>query len=106
MIAAWFASMWAKAGAWLALAGAVIAAIFAALLYGEHKGRQTGVADAAKQAVADAKAAQDAVTHGASVRANVESDTAKLPEAPAQKVADADPTTAAGQLRQDGWTRD
>ena len=106
MIAAWFASLWAKAGAWLALAGAVIAAVFAALLYGEHKGKQVGVADAAKQAVADAKAAQAAVTDAATVRANVEAETAKLPEAPAQKVADAKPSTAAGQLRQDGWTRD
>ena len=106
MIALWLAKIWTKAGTWLALAGAVVAAIFAAMLYGEHKGKQVGVSDAAKQAVADARAAQVAVTDAANVRATVEADITKLPEAPAQKVADADPATAAGELRRDGWTRD
>lgn len=106
MIAAWFAGLWAKLGVWLALAGAVIAAVFAAMLYGEHKGKQVGVADAAKQAIADARAAQASVTSASATRASVEAATAKLPEAQAQKIADADPATAAGELRQDGWTRD
>lgn len=106
MIAAWFAGLWAKLGVWLALASAVLAAVAAAAVWGERKGKQVGIADAAKQAVADAKAAQAAVTDAATVRANVEADTAKLPEAPPQKIADADPNTAAGQLRQGGWTRD
>lgn len=104
MIAAWFAGLWAKAGVWLALVGAVIAAVFAAMLYGEHKGKQ--VADAAKQAIANARAAQASVASASATRAAVEAATAKLPEAPAQKVADADPATAAGELRQDGWMRD
>ena len=106
MIALWFAKIWTKAGTWLALVGAVIAAIFAAMLYGEHKGKQVGVAGAAKQAVADARAAQAAVTDAANVRATVEAEITKLPGAPAQKVSNADPATAAGQLRQGGWTRD
>ena len=105
MIALWLAKIWTKAGTWLALAGAVVAAIFAAMLYGEHKGKQVGVADAAKQAIADARAAQASVTSASATRASVEAATAKLPEAQAQKIADADPATAAGELRQDGWTR-
>lgn len=105
-LTAHLAALWAKAGTWLALAGAVIAAVFAALLWGEHKGKQVGVANAAKQVAKDAQASQQATKTAASVRAEVESASAGLPDAPAQKVADADPATAAGKLRDEGWTRD
>lgn len=106
MIAAWIARLWTKAGAWVALAGAVIVAVLGALLWGEHKGKQAGVADAARQAVKDAAAATKAVQDAAATRTQVDAAADKLPDAPAQEVGNAAPDTAAGKLRDDGWTRD
>lgn len=106
MIAKWFAELWAKAGMWLALAGAVLAAVAAAAVWGERKGKQVGIADAAQDAIREANAAAKQVKDAAQTRAGVEAEASQLPDAPAQKVADADPATAAGKLRDDGWTRD
>lgn len=106
MIAKWFAELWARAGVWLALAGAVIVAVLVAFLTGKHKGQDAGLADAAQQAIRDARAAQQATQDAAKTRADVEAKTAALPDAPAQKVGDADPATAAGKLKDSGWTRD
>lgn len=103
---AWLAKLWAKAGTWLALAGAVIVAVAAAAVWGERKGKQVGIADAAQDAIREANAAAQQVKDAARTRTDVEADASKLPDAPAQKVADADPATAAGKLREDGWTRD
>lgn len=104
MVWDWFVST--KFGRWVIGIAALVAAFIAAWWMAHMQG-------ASAQAVKDAKAQQDAqadtagqVKAAAQTRADVEADAAKLPDAPAQKVADADPATAAGQLRQDGWTRD
>jgi hypothetical protein len=81
----------------LALAG-IILAIGAALLYGRHRGREAAEdAEAARDAQANARAQQ--------ARNEVDNETAKLPDAPAQRVGDAVDGTAAERLR-DRWTRD
>lgn len=70
------ALIWAKLGKWIALIGAAIAAVFAALLIGRHKGAQAqATKDATQDAQADVQAAQqtqstlaDASTAAAQVR--------------------------------------
>lgn len=83
---------------------AAIVAIASAWLLGRHKG---AVTQKAVQAASDARtavqAAQDTIK-AHEVRHDVESEVQKLPDAPPQSVADADPATAAGKLR-DGWLR-
>lgn len=81
----------------LALAG-IILAIGAALLYGRRRGRE---------AAEDAQEARDAQARAEAqaTRNEVDNETAKLPDAPAQRVGDAADGTAAGRLR-DRWTRD
>lgn len=84
---------------------AALAAIAGVLLYGRHKGKQAAEqAEAARDAEANAKAAQQ-VIQAHEVRNEVEAENAKLPDAGPQTVATADPATAAGQLRDDGWVR-
>jgi hypothetical protein len=104
---AWFLST--TIGRWIVGVGAVLAAlavaIASAFLYGRGKGKgEQATADKAKDAQSLAQAAQEAVD-AANVRKDVDNETAKLPDAPAQSVANADPATAAGQLRDDGWVR-
>jgi hypothetical protein len=84
----------------LAVVGAGILAIFL-------KGRESG--KASNQAKVD-EATQDAqiATHTAQAvetRHDIDQTVAQLPEAPAQTVANADPNSALGQLRDDGWVR-
>ena len=56
---------------------------------------------------ADATAAAATVnTQQLESRHATDVEVAKLPDAPAQTVATADPATATGQLRDDGFTRD
>lgn len=87
----------ARLKTWLAAAGAVVIAIASALIYGWFRGkRQVEQAQDAKQA--------DVIEHATEVRNDVERTTHALPDAPAQPVADADPDTAAGQLREH-WSR-
>lgn len=103
MTAIW-AWIWGKVGKWLALLGAIITAIFAAEEYGKHEGKQQQAdADAAKNATTKVQQAQ-AVTDAAKVRSEVDNEISKLPDAPAQRVGDAKPSTAAGGLQ--SWTRD
>lgn len=91
---------------YLAAGLAVLLAIATAGLYGRHKGKQAAQqAEAARDAKAAAQAAQQ-VTRAHEVRNDVEAENAKLPDAPAQQVGAADPATAAGELRDAGWTRD
>ena len=90
---------------WLAAAAAVLLAIVTVGLYGRHKGKQAAEqAEAARDAQANAQAAGQ-VIQANEVRHEVEAENAKLPDAPEQPVATADPATAAGQLRDDGWVR-
>lgn len=89
----------ARLKTWALALLAIIVAIATAGLYGRRKGKQ-----AAEQAEA-AQAAQDTI-HAHEVRDEVEAEVSKLPDAPTQTVSAADPATAAGRLRDDGWTRD
>lgn len=98
-------SVLSKLYGWLAAAGAVLLAIVTVGLYGRHKGKQAAEqAEAARDAQANAQAAQH-VIQAHEVRNEVEAENAKLPDAPAQPVATADPDTSAGRLRDDGWVR-
>jgi hypothetical protein len=101
-----FAWLWAKLSGFALAAGGVLIALAGAWLYGRH---QAHAADDAETAARDAKqAAADAAerAHQTEVRHDVEVQTAQLPDAPPQQVAAADPATAAGRLRDNGWTRD
>jgi type II secretory pathway pseudopilin PulG len=93
----------AKLKTWALALLAVLAAIAGALLYGRRKGRQAAEqAEAVRDAQANAQAAQQ-VIQAHEVRDEVEAENAKLPKAGPQAVATADPDTAAGRLRDDGW---
>lgn len=108
--------LWAKVSKYAAIAGAIIVAIGTALTFGFLEGKKTGAAKGEADA-AQAKAA--AAEHDAAVAASdqkaeqaatdaaseVRDETQKLPDAPAQQVGAADPSTAAGELRDDGWVR-
>jgi hypothetical protein len=107
----WVAALWARfCSSWLgrfliAIAGVVVA-VFAALVYGWHRGqKEQADEDAAKDATKTVQQAQ-AVGDAAKVRTEVDSEIAKLPDAPAQQIGTAAAGTAAGELRDDGWTRD
>lgn len=103
MIGKWFIGM--KLGRWIVGIGAVLAAIGAACLYWFERGKRTQASkDKARDAQSLAQAAQEAV-NAANVRKDVDNEAAKLPDAPPQTLATADPATAAGQLRDDGWVR-
>ncbi len=97
-------TLWLKLKGYLIAAGVFLAALAAAVLYGRAKG------EAAEQvktrAAQDAATAAQAVVHAHEVRNEIENETAKLPDAPPQRVGDAAAGTAAGKLRDDGWVRD
>lgn len=58
-----------------------------------------------RAATAEAKDAQaEQIIHAQEVRREVDAEVENLPEAPPQRVGDADPATAAGVLR-DKWSR-
>lgn len=83
----------------------LLAAIATAALYWRNQGKAAQKAvDDARQAHADAQAAQQ-VIHASEVRHEVDAENARLPDAPPQQVGTADPASAAGQLRDDGWVR-
>jgi hypothetical protein len=105
----WAINFLRAAKTWLLAILAAVVAVAAAYLVGRKKGgddveEKASDQQAAQQATNNAAVAQAAADH-AEVRHDVESETAALPDAPAQRVADADPGTAAGQLRDEGWTR-
>lgn len=97
------ALLWAKVWKWVCALGAVLAAIAGVYLAGRAKGKaaEQGKTREAQEA---ATAATEQVKAN-EVRHEVEVETARLPDAPPQKVADADPASAAGKLRDDGWVR-
>lgn len=97
-------TLWLKLKGYLIAAGALLVALAGAVLYGRAKGK---AAEQVKtRAAQEAAQAAQATVHVHEVRHDVEVETAKLPDAPPQSVAAADPATAAGRLRDDGWTRD
>lgn len=93
---------------WLKLKGylygllAFLAAIAGAVLYGAAKGRasQRGKTEAAQRDAATAQATNQQLES----RHETDVEVQRLPDAPAQVVAAADPATAAGRLQ--SWTRD
>lgn len=96
--------LWAKLWKWIVAIGALLLAVGGIFLKGRAAGKK---ADEAKveNAVVQTEVAQANTTQ---VESRHETDVAvqNLPEAPAQTVGTADPKTAAGQLRDDGFTRD
>lgn len=96
--------LWAKVWKWIVAAGVLLAAVAAIFL----KGRSAGVKTMqSKVDNADAHAAAATVNTQA-LESRHETDVAvqKLTDAPAQMVVTAAPGTAAGELRDDGFTRD
>lgn len=95
----------AKLKTWALWLAGLIAAVASAWLYGRHKGKQAAEqAEAARDAQANTQAAQDIIQTQES-RHETDAEVQRLPDAPAQRVGDADPDTAAGKL-DSGWTRD
>ena len=87
---------------WKPIAVILLAAglYFGGMYQGHHGEVQRQAVKQSKQAVKD----QKAVTKRAEVRSHVEQETQKLPDAPIQRIGDADPDSAAGRLR--AWSRD
>lgn len=84
---------------------AAVVAIASAWLLGRRKGAATQKAvQSASDAQAAVQAAQDTIK-AHEVRHEVEAEVQKLPDAPPQPVAAADPGTATARLRDDGWMR-
>lgn len=97
-------TIWLKLRGWLYGLIAAAGLMLAAWLLGRQKGKQSGEADA--QAARNDAANAQAKAEQMEARHEVDAEVAKLPEAGPQKVADADPATAAGKLRDDGWLRE
>lgn len=98
------ATLASKAWLYVCALGAVIAALAIAVFYGREKGKAS-MQVKIEQAHAAADAAK-ATTQQLESRHETDQAIEQLPAAPPQTIADADPATAAGQLRDDGWTRD
>lgn len=98
------AGAWAWVCKWAIIIGAAALAVVVAIFYGREKGKAVMQP---KVDAANAKADAAAVNTG-QLESRHETDVAidKLPDAPAQSVADADSNSAAGQLRDGGFTRD
>lgn len=96
--------LWAKVWKWIVALGALLAVVGAIFL----KGRADGVKTMQPKVDAANNAAVAATVNTKALESRHETDVAvqKLPDAPAQPVATADPSTAAGQLRDSGFTRD
>jgi hypothetical protein len=88
-------ALWERFKTWLAVAAGIVIAGVAIWLRGRREGKQAAKNEQAQQTI-----------HAHEVRDEIEIENAKLPDAPPQRVADADPATAAGKLRDDGWLRD
>jgi hypothetical protein len=92
-----FSGAWSAISKWLAIAGAAVLAIGAALVYGRSKGKAE-----VEQKVA-AQRGED-IAKAAETRNEVEQKVQQLPDAPPVRVGDAPPDSAAGKLQP--WTRD
>lgn len=95
--------LWLKLKGYLIAAGALLAALAGAVLYGRAKGKaaEQGKTREAQEAATAAQAKAEQLESRHETDAQVQ----RLPDAPAQTVGAADPGTAAGRLRDD-WTRD
>lgn len=96
--------LWGKVWKWVAAMGAILAAIGAIFLAGREKGKaaEQVKTQAAQQ---EAEVAQQ-TTKILESRHDIDTKVQNLPEAPAQTVATAVVSSAAGELRDSGWTRD
>lgn len=87
-----------------AITGSILLTLITFGMYERSRGRQSQQIQTdnakAEAAVAKADAKQVESRHETDIAVN------NLPDAPAQPIATADPATAAGKLRDDGWTRD
>lgn len=101
----WAMTLLAKIKGWAIGLAALLVAVAAAWLLGRREGKVVAAASAGKQQAENNAAAAQAQAEHAEVRHEVEVETDKLPDAPVQRVVDADPDTAAGHLRDDGWMR-
>lgn len=95
------AIVWAKIWKWITAIAVVATAIAAIFLKGRESGKASNQAKV-DEATQDAQIATQ-TAQAVETRHDIEAANSQLPEAPAQKVADADPDTAAGKLRDDGW---
>ena len=97
----WFLTT--RLGRWLAAIGAVIVAILSTWFVGRMQGEEKQKRKNDQQnAQANAEAVRQ-VNQAIEDRSHVDSEVEALPVAPAQPVATADPSSAAGELRQ--WVR-
>ncbi|HET6805734.1 MAG TPA: hypothetical protein VFH59_09870 [Frateuria sp.] len=96
------ARLWLRAKGWALGLCLFLGGLVVAWVMGRQKGKQAGEADAqaARNDAANAQARADQLES----RHEVDAEVAKLPDAPAQAVADARPDTAAGKLQV--WMRD
>lgn len=95
-------ALWLKVRGWLYGLAALAGLLLGAWLLGRSKGK---AAEQVKtRAAQDAAATAQATTKQLESRHETDVEVQRLPDAPAQVVADADPATAAGRLQ--SWTRD
>lgn len=98
-------TLWLKLKGWLIGMGAFVLLVLSAWLLGRSKGKAAQkVADDAREAQANAQAVQQ-VQQVQESRHETDAENAALPDAGPQQVGQADPATAAGKLRDDGWVR-
>jgi hypothetical protein len=95
-------SLWLRMRGWIYGLAAFAGLLLSAWLLGRSKGKaaEQGKTRAAQDAAATAKATNQQLES----RHETDAEVQRLPDAPAQVVADADPATAAGRLQ--SWTRD
>lgn len=98
-----FTDLLGKAKVILAEVGAVIIAICTFSLLAYLKGRKSGKSAGDAEVSAAMQAAEQHVQDHQVQREEIDNANAQLPAAPTQTVADADPATAAGKLRDEGW---
>jgi len=96
------ALLWAKVWKWVCALGAILAAIAGVWLWGREKGKASE--QVKTRAAQDAAATAQATAQQLESRHETDTQVQRLPDAPAQPVATADPATAAGKLQD--WSRD
>lgn len=98
-------TLWLKLKGWLIGAGAFVLLVLSAWLLGRSKGKAAQkIVDDAREAQANAQAMKQ-VQQVQESRHETDVENAALPDAGPQQVGQADPATAAGKLRDDGWVR-
>lgn len=98
-----FELLWAKVWKWVAAIGALAAVIAGIFLKGRESGKQSQQVKV-DQATQDAQVAKQ-TAQAVETRHDIDQTVSNLPQAPAQTVASADPDSAAGKLRDNGWVR-